>query len=185
MVLLGLLPGPISEGAGKPGPSDAGRLLAAQTVCELSTPASWVPPGWAIPSKRISYSVPSADQERGNRRCLKCRVPQRLKQNLSFVIIPSRDDIVRSNGTVTEGAMSIVHMITMDEPCSGNCAGDKCFRKTIMPNPPEYSARHLEARAGLFSMCPQTTLHRLSYSTRGTSMWMSMRSNSGPEIRFW
>jgi hypothetical protein len=24
-----------------------------------------------------------------------------------------------------------------------------------------------------------------SYSTRGTSMWMSMRSKRGPEMRFW
>ena len=32
---------------------------------------------------------------------------------------------------------------------------------------------------------PSRALLSLSYSTRGTSTWMSMRSSSGPEMRFW
>jgi hypothetical protein len=32
---------------------------------------------------------------------------------------------------------------------------------------------------------PSRSSDSFSYSTRGTSMWMSIRSSSGPEIRFW
>jgi len=31
----------------------------------------------------------------------------------------------------------------------------------------------------------QAAVPRFSYSTRGTSMWMSIRSSSGPNRRFW
>ena len=32
---------------------------------------------------------------------------------------------------------------------------------------------------------PSRSSLSFSYSTRGTSMWMSMRSSNGPEMRFW
>ena len=32
---------------------------------------------------------------------------------------------------------------------------------------------------------PSRSDESFSYSTRGTSIWMSIRSNSGPEMRFW
>jgi hypothetical protein len=82
---------PISEGTGKPGPNGADRLHTVPLPCEFSTPAPFVPPGCVSSSRRVSHRWDSAARKRsGRRHQLRHRVSQPLKQNLSFVIRPSK-----------------------------------------------------------------------------------------------
>jgi len=60
--------------------------------------------------------------------------------------------------------------------------GTGCFAPT--PKRSRWRCRDASTRAWITAEAsPKRLLRSLSYATRSTSMWMSMRSSSGPEMR--
>ena len=107
-------------------------------------------------------------------------------RQLEHAVVGARGQLELAHGRLHQGAAGIVqgaelaHLGRAHVGVAGSCAPGLLAKRS------RCTCRAFSTRAWIAAEgSPRRWLLSLSYSTRGTSMWMSMRSSSGPEMRFW